>query len=725
MADRVTIEFGAKVDDLIKGVSAVRGQLEGLRSNVSTVGSVVTSLTAGFASAFSVAALVNFTTKMADLGQRTEDLAQRLGVSNDAIHTFSGLARLSGDTVDSVVSSMERMSLSVQRGAKDSFSQQAQALKVLGLSAKELIGIQADKYFEKVADAVSKLEPSLNRTNAVMALGGRGMAQLIPILAQGGEAYKKITASIKQAQDGLAAATPLMSDTYTKIALLSISAQSLGARIFTVLKPAIDLVVTSLTNWFQKLDAKTIQEFARAITTQLSEAIIWSITLFHRLGTSIDEVIGKLKTLLAGAAIGGAIGLVGGPGGAALGALGGAGIAAAWDMWKEQFNTGADDAKSSAEEKLNTLVKTIRDGAKALSDAMGGLGGAAGGGGGGGNKAAAMDLGARSSFDAKIAAIQGEIAIRNEQFQQQAAIYQRDADLFASTEQEKLSRLKQASEARFAFERESLERIRDMQRSAGLDKEAEQTNQRILLLDQQLATERIRIYADMARDIKAKWDEVFGAFQSSFNGQLRGLLAGTTSFKNAFRSILGDMIIFFIQMVEKMVFQWIAGQLAMVGISQTAEAAKTAVASEGAAARTAIQIPEIVKAIFADLGKMFASLSAWLTPAIGPAAPAAAAGVVAGAQATALGFVGAFEVGTDYVPRTGFAMVHEGERIVTATDNKRGGGSSVSIGIQAIDTQSGAMFLRKNARNIGKAISQELRRRNGISQSLTNVGSIR
>lgn len=43
------------------------------------------------------------------------------------------------------------------------------------------------------------------------------------------------------------------------------------------------------------------------------------------------------------------------------------------------------------------------------------------------------------------------------------------------------------------------------------------------------------------------------------------------------------------------------------------------------------------------------------------------------------GFVGSFAVGTPYVPADGLAMVHRGERIVTADDNRRGGGASFSI----------------------------------------------
>jgi hypothetical protein len=93
----------------------------------------------------------------------------------------------------------------------------------------------------------------------------------------------------------------------------------------------------------------------------------------------------------------------------------------------------------------------------------------------------------------------------------------------------------------------------------------------------------------------------------------------------------------------------------------------------------------------------------------GPAGIFAAIPAAAGILAAVIGMIGSvpsFAVGTSFVPETGLAMVHRGERIITAEDNARGGGGgNVTIYASALD----ASWWRSNERHIVRTLQEAAR----------------
>jgi hypothetical protein len=210
------------------------------------------------------------------------------------------------------------------------------------------------------------------------------------------------------------------------------------------------------------------------------------------------------------------------------------------------------------------------------------------------------------------------------------------------------------------------------------------------------------------------WNSALGSIESAFNSQLRGLLAGTTTWSQAFKKILGDLIIQFIETCETMVVKWAAAQLAQTTATTTGAAARAAAEQGASSAGVLSTIANAVKAIMTDAGQAFAGVFAFLAPTMGPAAAGPAAAAQASVSAAAI-----FDVGTDYVVRGGLALIHPGETIIPAARGSgpfTGAGMStqvhapVSINVSALDSQSVARFFNDNSRHMMRAINDAVKR---------------
>jgi hypothetical protein len=239
-----------------------------------------------------------------------------------------------------------------------------------------------------------------------------------------------------------------------------------------------------------------------------------------------------------------------------------------------------------------------------------------------------------------------------------------------------------------------------------------------LAADQKYALEHRKIVDEAAtketKEWQKTWQGALSTIESSFNSQLRGLLAGTTTWNMAWKKMLGDMVIKFIEMCEQMVVKWAAAQLAQTTATVTGAAARTAAENSASAAGVLGMLGNAIKAIVADAGQAFAGVFAFLAPTMGPAAAAPAAS----AQASVLAAVPSLDVGTDYVTRGGFAFIHAGERITPARTSGPYSGAGtgatvhapVNISLSALDAQSVRRFFNDNSHHMLRAINDAVKR---------------
>ena len=228
-----------------------------------------------------------------------------------------------------------------------------------------------------------------------------------------------------------------------------------------------------------------------------------------------------------------------------------------------------------------------------------------------------------------------------------------------------------------------------------------------------------------AREQAKAWESAFKPVETGFDTMLMGMLTKHQSFSQALAKGTATFVQSEISADVKRLGHWLSSQAAQragfettrtaqVAAAQTANAATAA--SDAATTKSSIvqHAASAAAAVYDDVAQI--PYVGWILAP--PAAAAAAAAVLAfGANIPGLA-VGAWNLPNDMI-----AQLHAGETVLPADfaagfraavggNGGTGAGDTFSITIQAIDTQSGAQFLKDNARTIVSALQTQARNLN-------------
>jgi len=215
-----------------------------------------------------------------------------------------------------------------------------------------------------------------------------------------------------------------------------------------------------------------------------------------------------------------------------------------------------------------------------------------------------------------------------------------------------------------------------------------------------------------------KFNLFFSSLQSSSDQAVAGLIKGTETWQQALSKTIVDLEVKFTQSLARQLLAFIETQTQQLLINQQTNDAKNASDELSDDASSASHIAKLVKQIQSDAAATYAGVFAYMSPVLGPAA-AVPAGVAAAGVAAMEGLVsldvGAWNLNSDTV-----AQLHQGEMVVPKTfaqglrenggaGGGEGAGGSYTININAIDTQTGADFLRNNAQYVASALASQVR----------------
>lgn len=306
----LTIDIAANVARLQADMNAVKNQVGGAMSGISSAADFAKKAFAGLAAGMSIGAFVGMIKGSIDAAGALHDLSIKTGASVESLSKFQEVARLSDVSVDAIGQSMNRLAKSMA-GADEDSKGAAQALKALGLNFAEFKALSPDDQMVAVAKAMAGFEDGAGKSAAAMALFGKTGAELLPFmadLANTGDLQARVTTA-------QAAAADEFGDNLTK---LKVSGGAWTQELAMGMVPALSEASAAFVDVFNGSGGlrDEIQRLARDGT--LAE---WTRMAVTGLTYVMDAVTGVWRTFRSlGEYLGGSLAAWG----AAFGALGGA-----------------------------------------------------------------------------------------------------------------------------------------------------------------------------------------------------------------------------------------------------------------------------------------------------------------------------------------------------------------------------------------------------------------
>jgi len=242
---KADVQGANQIVALNRGLQSVEGTAKGvtgaMRGLTGAAGGLSGALGA-LAPLLSVAGLVGLAKGSLDAGDKMYDLAQRTGVSVEALARFKKAAATSGTDIDAVSKALVKLSKGMLDAAAGS-KQQAVAFKALGINIKDSSGQMksADSVMLEIANRFKAMPDGVAKTALSLKLFGKAGAEMIPMLNMGSDAIEKL--SVK-----MTTAFAEKADAYSdKLAMLSGKVGALGADLLIMLLPALDKITDAVT----------------------------------------------------------------------------------------------------------------------------------------------------------------------------------------------------------------------------------------------------------------------------------------------------------------------------------------------------------------------------------------------------------------------------------------------------------------------------------------------
>lgn len=187
--------------------------------------------------------------KFGELAEQINRTSQMTGLTTDEVQQFNFAVTQTGGNSDSAASALLRLERNMS-AAKDPTNAAALAFKAMGISATTAAGQTrpVQDVLNDLANYFNKTADGANKTALALQVGGRGFAQMIPLLDQGSAGLTKFNQELVETQSSMTGQQVESFEQYNQsLKLLGASWEGFKLAVATYFEPAAELVVNTLS----------------------------------------------------------------------------------------------------------------------------------------------------------------------------------------------------------------------------------------------------------------------------------------------------------------------------------------------------------------------------------------------------------------------------------------------------------------------------------------------
>lgn len=276
--------------DLVAKLATFEGDLkrvERLASGAaSQIGGAFSAIAPQLASAFSVAAVVNFTKAAIDSADAFNDLTQKTGIGIKSLAAYQLAAEQSGTNIEAIAKGIKALSTEMVKNGD--------ALKAAGIDAKD-----ADGALRQIADLFAKMPDGVEKSAIASELFGSKLGtELIPMLNLGAEGLDESAAASSRFGAAMLATAPAADALNDSISEIAINTKAMTAEFAAGLLPTLQAIANEMLRGSKETGGFTAAGQALGTVLQTVSVLGANVAyVFTQIGVDIAYMVEQGRAL--------------------------------------------------------------------------------------------------------------------------------------------------------------------------------------------------------------------------------------------------------------------------------------------------------------------------------------------------------------------------------------------------------------------------------------------